>query len=69
MFTPDDYDPVADFIATGSVLCDDCGTRVRPRTLESLPQHNCAERARQRREDARANALLDDVFREVNEEG
>lgn len=48
MFTPDDYDPVADFAATGSVLCDDCGSRVRPRTLESLPPHNCMERRAQR---------------------
>lgn len=28
MTTPDGYDPVNDFIATGSILCDDCGTRV-----------------------------------------
>jgi hypothetical protein len=48
MFTPDGYDAEADFRATGSVLCDDCGTRVRPRTLESLPAHNCAERRAQR---------------------
>lgn len=52
MFTPDDYDAEADFRATGSVLCDGCGSRVRPRTLESLPPHNCTERARLRREDA-----------------
>jgi hypothetical protein len=44
-----DYDPVDDFIATGSVVCDDCGSRVRTRTLESLPPHNCTERARERR--------------------
>ena len=43
------YDPVADFIATGSVICDNCGSRVRTRTLESLPPHNCTERARARR--------------------
>lgn len=41
---PDDYDPVADFVATGSVLCGDCGTRLRPQTLASLPPHGCAER-------------------------
>jgi hypothetical protein len=52
MFTPEGYDAEADFRATGSVLCDDCGSRVRPRTLESLPPHNCAERARARREAA-----------------
>lgn len=50
MFTPDGYDAEADFRTTGSVLCDDCGTRVQPRTLESLPAHNCSERARARRE-------------------
>lgn len=49
---PDDYDPAADFAATGSVLCDDCGTRVRPRTLESLPPHRCAERQLQNPADA-----------------
>lgn len=40
----DDYDPEADFAATGSVLCADCGTRVRPQTLSSLPPHRCLER-------------------------
>ncbi|MER5420365.1 hypothetical protein [Streptosporangium roseum] len=45
---PDDYDAEADFRTTGTVRCADCGTRVRPRTLESLPPHNCIEmRARQ----------------------
>ncbi|MET9339247.1 hypothetical protein [Nonomuraea sp. NPDC003804] len=42
------YDPEADFAATGTVLCADCGTRVRPRTLESLPEHRCAERQQAR---------------------
>lgn len=28
----------------GTVTCDDCGTRVRPETLESLPPHNCTTR-------------------------
>lgn len=40
--SPPGYDPEADFAANGSVLCDDCGRRVRPRTLESLPEHGCA---------------------------
>lgn len=48
MFTPVGYDTEADFRATGSVLCDDCGSRLRPRTLESLPPHNCTERRAQR---------------------
>ena len=48
MFRPDDYDPVDDFVATGSVLCDDCGSRVRTQTLESLPPHRCTERRAQR---------------------
>lgn len=47
-FVPDGYDGEADFIATGTVLCDDCGCRVRPVTLASLPEHNCTERRRQR---------------------
>lgn len=45
-----DYDPVDDFIKTGSVICDDCGSRVHTRTLESLPPHDCTEQARARRE-------------------
>lgn len=45
----EDYDPAADFAATGTVRCDDCGARVRPRTLESLPEHGCVERQRARR--------------------
>lgn len=50
MAAPDPtYDPVDDFIKTGTVVCDDCGSRVRPRTLESLPPHNCTERAAARR--------------------
>jgi len=43
------YDPVADFIETGSVICDNCGSRVHTRTLETLPPHNCTERARARK--------------------
>jgi hypothetical protein len=42
------YDPEADFAATGSVVCDDCGARLRPRTLESLPEHGCVERQARR---------------------
>jgi hypothetical protein len=40
--SPDGYDAEADFYATGKVLCDDCGTRLRPRTVASLPDHGCA---------------------------
>jgi hypothetical protein len=43
------YDVHRDFVENRSVLCDDCGARVRPRTLESLPEHGCAERQRARR--------------------
>lgn len=35
---------------TGKVRCADCGTTVRARTLESLPEHRCSERRRSRRE-------------------
>jgi hypothetical protein len=47
-----EYDAAADFAESGGVLCDDCGTRLRPRTLESLPEHGCTERQRARREAA-----------------
>lgn len=30
MFTPDDYDAEADFRATGTVLCDNCGSGSPP---------------------------------------
>jgi hypothetical protein len=40
---PDDYDAEADFARTGTVVCDDCGARVRPKTLASLPPHRCIE--------------------------
>lgn len=46
------YDGDRDFITTGSVLCDDCGTRVRPKTLASLPEHRCTEKQRARAEAA-----------------
>ena len=47
------YDVDRDFIENGSVLCDDCGARVRRRTLESLPEHGCVERQRARRDASR----------------
>lgn len=59
--TSKSYDPEADFAATGSVLCDDCGARVRPRTLESLPPHRCAERQRQSRRTCLTGALVGPV--------
>jgi hypothetical protein len=54
MSTPEYADAEAEFAATGQVRCDDCGTLVRPRTLESLPPHGCSERqqARRQRENA-----------------
>ncbi|WP_188187522.1 hypothetical protein [Nonomuraea sp. SYSU D8015] len=36
------YDAERDFAMSGSVLCDDCGLRLRPRSLESLPEHACS---------------------------
>jgi hypothetical protein len=45
-FTPDDYDAATDLTETGYVTCDACGHRVRTDSLESLPPHDCAERAR-----------------------
>jgi hypothetical protein len=42
------YDVRRDFVENGSVLCDDCGGRVRTRTLESLPEHGCVERQARR---------------------
>ncbi len=41
------HDAEKDFVATGAVVCADCGMRVRPRTLESLPPHGCMERQAQ----------------------
>ncbi len=46
-FTSDDYDVETDFAETGMVTCDDCGSRVRPATLASLPPHNCTQRRAQ----------------------
>ncbi len=57
----EDYDPEADFAATGSVLCADCGTRVRPRTLESLPPHGCVERQRARQDALVTWVVMDEV--------
>ncbi|MGW2740668.1 hypothetical protein ACWC4D_41570 [Streptomyces sp. NPDC001288] len=39
-----------DWHRTGRIRCDDCGTSVRTRTLESLPEHRCSQRQRARRE-------------------
>ncbi|MFF8932396.1 hypothetical protein ACF1AO_34600 [Streptomyces longwoodensis] len=39
-----------DWQRTGRIQCADCGTSVRTRTLESLPEHRCTERQRARRE-------------------
>lgn len=39
--SPPGYDAEADFASTGKVLCDDCGTRLRPRTMATLPGHGC----------------------------
>jgi hypothetical protein len=49
-YSPPDYDADADLIATGTVICDSCGSRVRTRTLVSLPEHRCSERQRLREE-------------------
>lgn len=38
-----------DWQRTGRIPCSDCGTMVRTRTLESLPEHRCTERQRARR--------------------
>jgi len=40
--SPPGYDAEADHAATGSVLCDDCGTRIRTSTVATLPGHDCA---------------------------
>lgn len=47
------YDGDRDFIRSGTVLCDDCGSRVRPETLASLPEHRCTEKRRARAEASR----------------
>lgn len=39
--SPPGYNAEADFAATGSVVCDDCGSRSRTRSLASLPGHDC----------------------------
>jgi hypothetical protein len=35
------YDSAAEFAATGGAHCPDCGQRVRPVTLDELPDHDC----------------------------
>lgn len=42
------YDVARDFADNGSVLCDDCGSRLHPHSLESLPEHGCAEKQKTR---------------------
>jgi hypothetical protein len=39
---PENYSVEADFAATGSVICDDCGIRVRAVSPATLPYHGCA---------------------------
>lgn len=41
-YGPDTYDAEADWLATGSVVCDACQARVKTPTLETLPPHGCA---------------------------
>lgn len=53
----DDYDPMADWLATGHVYCGDCGARVRTRTLETLPPHGCVEREQRQRQMERIRIL------------
>jgi hypothetical protein len=39
----------------------DCGTRVRPRALESLPPHGCVERQRARQDALVTWVVMDEV--------
>lgn len=39
-----------DWYRTGRIPCHDCGTTVRTKTLETLPEHHCAQRQSARRE-------------------
>ncbi|NJA56736.1 hypothetical protein [Streptomyces sp. NEAU-H3] len=39
-----------DWCRTGKIRCQDCGTRVHTKTLETLPAHGCTQRQRARRE-------------------
>jgi hypothetical protein len=48
-----------EWIRTGRISCADCGTLVRTRTLESLPEHRCIERQRARRERDIANRITE----------
>lgn len=52
----DTYDAEADFLATGSVVCGDCGARVWPKTLASLPVHGCTQRQRMHHDQAAMQA-------------
>lgn len=47
--SPLGYDAETDFAATGDVRCGDCGARVTPQTLATLPRHGCAEAQRDNR--------------------
>lgn len=38
-----------EWLATGTLECQDCGTRVRCANLESLPAHGCVQRQQARR--------------------
>ncbi|WP_329616470.1 hypothetical protein OG244_28490 [Streptomyces brevispora] len=37
-----------DWYRTGRIPCHDCGTTVSTTTLETLPEHRCAQRQRAR---------------------
>lgn len=39
-----------DWYRTGRIPCHDCGTTVRTKTLETLPEHRCIQRQQARRE-------------------
>ncbi|MYX67374.1 hypothetical protein K388_05568 [Streptomyces sp. KhCrAH-43] len=39
-----------DWYRTGRIPCSDCGTLVATKTLETLPEHRCADRQKARRE-------------------
>lgn len=58
MGIPADYDAERDFATSGTVVCGDCGTRVKPRTLESLPPHGCADIQASKRATAYAIAVM-----------
>lgn len=39
-----------DWCRTGRIPCHDCGTNVRTKTLETLPEHRCTQRQQARRD-------------------